>query len=617
MCGFAGEVHGGAPVDSERLARAVASIVHRGPDAQQCVVEDDAGFGFARLAIVDLDPRAGQPMRSACGRYLIVFNGEVYNFRALRHELQLQGHNFRTHGDTEVVLAGYSQWGDALWNKLEGMYAIALYEFETRALRLVRDRFGKKPLFYARQGKRTVFGSEPKALGALGIDLRFDAAALPWLYTLGYMPHPRSVNEGVLQVPPNHGLLMRPGAEPVLFFAGPDVVESTLRVPTVEILQGVRDRVTRAVEKRLVADVPVGAFLSGGIDSSIICGIAAKQLGSGLKTFSIGFSGDARYDETQHAERMAAHIGATHTTFTMQPVSWDLVDSLVHSHDGPFGDSSALPTSMVAKLTREHVTVALSGDGGDEIFAGYTRFAVARYSEALPDGLRHVAGLLGNRLPVGASERDWSSKLARLSRSLQGSLSERLLAMYPYAGGELEEALVRPPNPRALREWSEDLEGPGSALHRVLRHNLLSYLPGDLLVKADRSSMRHSLEVRSPFLDSALADYAFAIPDNLKLRGLSTKWVLRKAFEDLLPKSILTRGKMGFGVPLSTWFRGHMREGLEDRVLGTPKLWDHLQRPTVERWMREHMSGRRDHAQRLWLTATLAVWLERSTKSGP
>ena len=611
MCGFAGEVHGGAPVDKARLMRSVHSIVHRGPDTQLCVMHGDAGFGFARLAIVDLDLRAGQPMRSSHGKFILVFNGEVYNFRALRTELQARGHTFRTTGDTEVVLAGYTEWGDRLWAKLEGMYAIALYDTESRALRLVRDRFGKKPLFYSQDGTRTVFASEPKALRALGVALRFDRASLPWLYTLGYMPHAASVNEGVLQVAPNQGLLFEPGAAPRVFYTGVDVVESTLRVPTAEILQGVRDRVTAAVEKRLVADVPVGAFLSGGIDSSIVCAIAAKRLGSGLRTFSIGFSGDARYDETAHAERMAKHIGATHTTFTMQPVSWDLVDSLVDSHDGPFGDSSALPTSVVSKLTREHVTVALSGDGGDEVFAGYTRFAVARYAESLPAGLREWAAIAGRRIPARASERDPLSRAGRLARSLGGTLSERLLAMYPYAGAELGSVLKEPVDSAAMVAWSTELEGQGSALHRVLRHNLLSYLPGDLLVKADRSSMRHSLEVRSPFLDSALADYAFAIPDNLKLRGLTTKWVLRKAFEDVMPKSILTRGKMGFGVPLSTWFRGHMRAGLEERVLGTPALWDYVRKPTIERWMSEHMAGEKDHAQKLWLTATLAIWLSR------
>ena len=612
MCGFVGEVHGGEVPDAARVERAVRALRHRGPDAQKWLVVDDAALGFARLAIVDLDPRADQPMRADDGQHVLLFNGEVYNFRSLRAELESLGRVFRTSGDTEVVLQGYLTWGDKLWARLEGMYAIALYNTESQELRLVRDRFGKKPLFYAQQGQRTVFASEPKAMRELGIGLHFDPASLPWLFTLGYVPHPHSANIGVQQVEPNTGLLMRPGQLPRRFYSGPDVVEAQLQVPTREILNGVRERVIAAVEKRLVADVPIGAFLSGGIDSSIVCAVAAKRLGRELKTFSIGFSGDARYDETEHAARMAAHIGSSHTSFTLQPASWDEVDSLVDTHDGPFGDSSALPTSVVSRLTRDHVTVALSGDGGDEVFAGYTRFAVARYSEKIPLSLRNLATQAGRYIPHTASERDVVSKLVRLANGMSGSLSQRLLAMYPFAGAQLDALLKAPVPHAAMQAWSQELEGHGSTLHRVLRHNLTSYLPGDLLVKADRSSMRYSLEVRSPFLDAALADYAFAIPDNLKLRGMTTKWILRKAFEDVLPKSILQRGKMGFGVPLSTWFRTHMRAGLEERVLGTPALWDHLQKSVVEAWMREHMASTRDHAQRLWLTATLAVWLQKT-----
>jgi asparagine synthase (glutamine-hydrolysing) len=380
----------------------------------------------------------------------------------------------------------------------------------------------------------------------------------------------------------------------------------------------VRRLVEAAVERRLEADVPLGVFLSGGIDSTIVAGVMAQKLGSGVKTFSIGF-GDAQYDETRYARIAARAFDSQHTEFVVEPSAIDLVDRLVELHDGPFGDASAIPTSIVSMLTRQHVTVALTGDGGDELFCGYARFLAAEVAERLPLLLRHLGGALARHTPSGMREKALRARARRFFSAAALPLGERLVGWSSLFALELPE-LLHGDVAAALGEpfaWSRELAtglAEETTLATILRYNFESYLPYDLLVKADRSSMAHSLELRSPFLDTALIEYVAALPDGMKRRGWQKKWILRQAFSHLLPPEIMRRSKMGFSVPLGAWFRGDLRSYLRDQLAPGARLFDYVRQPYVARLLAEHESGRADHGQRLWLLLTLQVWLTQLTR---
>jgi asparagine synthase (glutamine-hydrolysing) len=377
--------------------------------------------------------------------------------------------------------------------------------------------------------------------------------------------------------------------------------------------QRVRELVTAAVSRRLESDVPLGAFLSGGIDSTIVVGLMARLLGKGVRTFSIGFSGDARYDETGYARLASGAFNTDHTEFTLQPSSFDLVETLVRHHDGPFGDSSAIPTYVVSQLTRQHVTVALTGDGGDELFCGYVRFLAAEGAEKLPLTLRRAAASVAQKLPSAAIERTLLGRARRFLVASALPLDDRMASWNAY---------FFDPSQVMRRDLGVDCEAPlgwqrsifaeghgATTLARVLEHNFRTYLPYDLLVKADRTSMANALELRSPFLDTALVEYAGSLPPHYLRRGLQTKRILKDAFRDLLPEAILKRGKMGFGVPLGTWFRGSLRDYLHDHLGPGARVDDYLSREVVSRLLDEHARGAADHGHRLWALLTLEVWL--------
>ena len=616
MCGIFGAI-GAVAVDAEA---ALASQDHRGPDSRGIWRGDGAVFGHNRLAIIDLSPGGAQPMASAGGDVVVVFNGEIYNHHALRAELVAAGSSFRSRSDTEVIVEGYRTWGDGVVERLDGMFAIAIWDVRRRRLLCARDRAGKKPFFYTHDRDGFRFASEPKAILASGIVPELALDALPGLFAYGYTAAPRSMYRGILQLAPASTLLLEAGREPVIRrywkapFAQPSIEDS----PEVAA-RTVRRLLEAAVEKRLESDVPLGAFLSGGVDSTIVVGIMARLLGRKVKTFSIGFSGDPRYDETHYARLAARAFDTDHTEFTLQPTSFDLVERLVELHDGPFGDSSAIPTSVVAGLTRQHVTVALTGDGGDELFCGYVRFLAAEAAERIPAPLRMLGGVVGERLPGGSSERSLLGKARRFLRIAALPLPDRLARLISLFTFELDQ-LFRP-ELRAKVDTTEPLEwmrgivaasAGASTLSRTLDHNFETYLPYDLLVKADRSSMAHSLEARSPFLDTALIEYAARLPNRYRHRRTETKWMLKHAFADLIPREIMTRGKMGFGVPLGTWFRGDLRGYLEDHFRASARMYEYLEPTYVRALLDEHMSGRADHGHRLWLLLTFEIWLRQS-----
>ncbi len=617
MCGIFGAVFV-APGESIDVDRAVRSMAHRGPDAQGTHRLQDACFGHTRLRIVDLSDAAAQPMRSTDEKIVLVFNGEIYNHHELRAELRALGHTFRSRSDTEVILEGYRAWQTDIVEKLDGMFALGLWDAERRRLLLARDRAGKKPLFYsAPSGRAFRFASEIKALTASGVPAVADHQALPQLLSFGYTPAPETMFKGVRQLPPASTLILQEGKPPEIrrFWKAP-FAEAPIDCSVAEAKSEVRRLLEAAVKRRLEADVPLGAFLSGGIDSTIIVGIMARQMSRPVKTFSIGFSGDARYDETHYARIAARAFGTDHTEFTLEPSSFDLVERLVELHDGPFGDSSAIPTSVVAALTKKHVTVALTGDGGDELFCGYIRFLAAEAAERVPLVLRRVGGRVAALLPPASSERQLRAKARRFLLAAALPLSERVAQWSSLFAFDLEQLVRKDVQSTLPMEaplaWSRAIfaasEG-ASTLSRVLDHNFETYLPYDLLVKADRSSMAHGLEARSPFLDTALVEYVARLPDQMKRRGVTTKWILKSAFADLLPKELVSRRKMGFGVPLGAWFRGELREYLRDHLSPSAKMYDLIDRSFVEAMLKQHLDGVCDHGHRLWLLLTLEVWL--------
>jgi asparagine synthase (glutamine-hydrolysing) len=610
MCGIFGAVGLLPPGALDGAAQALA---HRGPDAEGRFVEGEVALVHRRLKIIDLSQAAAQPMQSEDGAVQVIFNGEIYNHRALRRELEAAGHVFRSRSDTEAIVHGYEAWGDGVVERLDGMFAFAVWDRARRRLLLARDRAGKKPLYYS-HGAVFRFASTVEALHASGLPSGVALEALPFYLAWGYVPAPATLHTAVYQLAPASRLILEEGQVRTEVYWQPEFgVE-----PTADSFQAasgkVRQLVAAAVERRLESDVPLGAFLSGGIDSTIVVGLMAERLPR-VRTFSIGFAGDARYDETAYARLAAQRFGTEHVEFTLEPSSFELVETLVRHHDGPFGDSSAIPTYVVSRLTRQHVTVALTGDGGDELFCGYERFLAAEASEHVPLPVRQIAARAVALLPSCGLERTLVGRARRLLSASALPLADRMARWNAYffepralLRREVADAL----DLEAPLAWQRDMfaRARGRAtLARVLEHNYRTYLPYDLLVKADRTSMAHGLELRAPFLDTALVEYAASLPPGYLRRGLTTKRILKHAFLDLLPPAIRARGKMGFGVPLGTWFRGGLRAYLFDRLGPGARLDAYLDRAQVSRLLDEHARGQADHGQRLWALLTLEVWL--------
>jgi asparagine synthase (glutamine-hydrolysing) len=620
MCGISGVVGGNPSVDRRVLDDQLALLKHRGPDAQGAFVRDGAGIAQNRLAIIDLatgDP----PITNEDGSIGVVLNGEIYNYRVLRRALLDRGHEFRSQGDTEVIAHLAEELSPVeLCRRLDGMFALAVWDAGRGRLVLGRDRLGKKPLYFWTSGGVLVFASEIKAvLAHPAVPRRLYERAIPAYLTFGYVPTPFTFYEGVQSLPPGHVLSMSPGAEPVIErYWSPPLRRAGERedVSLSSAADRVRAGLTAAVERRLVADVPLGAFLSGGIDSSAVVAAMSTLVDRPVRTFTIGFDDEEGHDERAWARLVANRYGSEHTEFVVRPEAVDLVERLVWHHDQPFGDSSAIPTFLLSELTRQHVTVALSGDGGDELFAGYERFAAARMLTGylrLPRLTRAAVRSILARIPADRARGRLGSAQRFVTRAELG-LPGAYLAWLSYVPEEARRSLLSDPDPWAIadyeRLWAES-DG-AETLDRLLDLNLRTYLLDDLLVKMDRMSMAHGLEVRSPFLDVELLDCAAGLPPSLKQRGPRLKRVLRVALRDLLPEETLKRGKRGFGVPLNRWFRTDLKQYMES-MLGAPsaRLRSHLSPAAVDALLAEHQSGRRDHGHALWALLTLEVFLRR------
>jgi len=609
------------------------TLAHRGPDGEGVHVDGPVALGHRRLSIIDLSDAASEPMTNEDGSLWLSFNGEIYNFRELRRTLEGR-HRFKSQGDAEVILHLYEESGDAAVALLDGMFAFALWDAKRRRLLLARDRAGKKPLFYHDGPRLFAFASEAKALLAHPeVPHERDPEALALFLTFGYVPTPGTFYRGIRSLPPGHQLVAtQAGVEaPKRFWrarfvsgwsgpgaAGGDGGAGDRRMSDREAENRFRDLLQRAVERRLVADVPLGAFLSGGLDSSTVVALMARAAGGRVKTFTIGFAGQPEYDERAHARAVAEHFATEHTEFVVEPKALDLVDRLVWHHDGPFGDSSAVPTFLVSELTRGQVTVALNGDGGDEVFAGYLRLYGGALSERVPRLAFQALKLLLGVLPEPAERKHPLRFAKRFADAGSLPLLERYLRWNAYFTEELPR-LLKPELAEALdRERLLDsfrtsyAAGSGSPLARLLQLNFETYLLDDLLVKMDRMSMAHGLEARSPFLDTAVVEFGAGLPDRLRMRFGKGKILLRHAMRGILPESILNRGKMGFGAPLGAWFRSDLGGFVRERLLeDASPIYAYLRREAVEAVVTRHGTARADLSAQIWALLTLESWLRQ------
>jgi asparagine synthase (glutamine-hydrolysing) len=626
MCGLCGEVRfDGGPVEAPAVVSMRDQMPHRGPDASGLYISPTAtaGLGFRRLKIVDLSDVANQPMPNEDGTVHVVFNGEIYNFQRLREELLARGHTFRSRSDTEVIVHLYEEYGAECIDRLDGMFAIAIWDDRQRRLILARDRAGKKPLFYLRDRDRIVFASEIKAFfGRPDLRVEIDREAIPYYFLYGYVPGPGTFYRGVRHVEPGTVVTIEGDgrlSERVYWRLQFPEEQAVAARPVSHdaAVARLRQLMTGAVERRLVADVPLGAFLSGGVDSTVVVGLMSQLLDRPVKTFSIGFKDSPGYDETPFARMAAERFKTDHTEFIVEPGAFDLIEKLVWHHDGPFGDSSAVPTYIVSALTRQHVTVVLTGDGSDEVFAGYSRFIAARIAGELPAPVRAVIRGVSRALPAGRTARDWTARVHRFAKSAGLPLDERLTHLTSQFYDDVDDMLapdfrkiVGPTDRlRHLAGFQDEMRGI-STLSRLLLTNFNTYLRGDLLVKTDRCAMANSLEARSPFLDTAVIEYAAGLPDAMKLRRGRTKVILRDAFQDLIPPEIQQRGKMGFGVPFGLWFRGALRERVSDLLLASDARYpEYVSAEYVHRLVAQHLSGAADLGLPLWTLLCFEIWL--------
>ena len=632
MCGICGIVGIGraAAFDEAAVARMRRTLAHRGPDEQGVRVAEfraengvgRVGLGHARLSIIDL-ATGQQPLANEDETIWLVLNGEIYNFQELRQGLEARGHVFRTQSDTEVIVHLYEERGVECLEDLRGMFAFALWDGPKRTLFCARDRLGQKPLCFRAEGERFIFGSEIKAILQAGdVPRKVSLRALNHYLTYQYVPHPQTMFAGIEKLPPAHYLLWQDGRTTVREYWRPRF-EVGKRLRTEEYAERLRELLAESVRLRLISDVPLGAFLSGGMDSSIIVGLMARASSAPVKTFAIGFE-EKRYDELEYARMVARHFGTEHQEFVVRPNAVDIIPKLVWHYDEPFADSSAIPTWYVSEMTRRHVTVALTGDGGDEGFAGYPRYRavkLAQWFDRLPGFMRRaLAGRWWERLPVSVEQKTWRRRAQRLFLALNMPPRERYVRWCAIFDDARKRELLLPDVSAAVAEdesWkifdaeymkAEKADFTGQTTFT----DFMRYMPDDLCCKVDIASMAHGLECRAPFLDHKLIEFVGTIPTDLKLRGFSGKYLLKRAFADILPAPILKRKKMGFGVPIAEWFRGELKDYLRDVLLDPDTLQrGYFQPDAVRALVTEHIERRYDHGYRLWSLLMFELWHRR------
>ena len=632
MCGITGifDTRSRHAVDTAVLRRMNDSQKHRGPDEGSLHVEPGLGLGHRRLSIIDI-ATGQQPLFNEDGSVVVVFNGEIYNYRTLIPLLQSHGHVFKTKSDTEVIVHAWEQWGESCVERFRGMFAFALWDRRRQTLFMARDRLGVKPMYYAvLDDGMLLFGSELKSLMAYrssGAVLRrdIDPLALEEYFALGYVAEPRTIFKQARKLPPGHTLAIRQGepvGEPRQYWD----VRFTLdnRITEEEACTELERRLRESVELRMVSEVPLGAFLSGGVDSSAVVQAMARLSAEPVNTCSIAFD-DPAFNESAFAQLVADRYATRHHVNVVGSDDFDLLDTLAHLYDEPYADSSAIPTYRVCQLARKHVTVALSGDGGDETFGGYRRYQMhlmeERMRAALPSSVRRpVFGLLGRLYP----KADWAPRVLRAKTTFQGMARTSVEAYFhgmSFIRQPLRSELYSASMKSQLGDYSAsevferharraDTDDPLALIQYIDTH---TYLVGDINTKVDRASMAHSLEVREPLMDHELVEWVASLPSNLKLRGSNGKAFFKKAMEPHLPADVLYRPKMGFSVPLTRWFRGPLRERLRDALFNGPVAeggW--LDPVAVRRLVEQHESGRADHSTPLWTLLMFDAFLRNT-----
>jgi asparagine synthase (glutamine-hydrolysing) len=618
MCGFAGIASTRSAPDRDLVCAMRDTLIHRGPDDAGIYVDRHVGLGFRRLSIIDL-AHGTQPMSDERGGVWVVFNGEIYNYVELRRELEMRGYVFKTQSDTETIVHGYREYGTEVFSRLNGMFAIAVWDRDRKRLILARDRAGEKPLHYCLLPEGLVFGSELKALlRHPGVSRAIDWRAFDEFFTFGYIPAPKTIYANIRKVLPGHYMVYENNALSEHPYWALD--------PTKRYSGGYEDAKSEclalledAVRIRMRSDVPLGGFLSGGIDSSAVVGLMARNSNRPVKSFTVTF-GESDFNESRFARLVAERWHTEHTEVVVTPEHFlDNVEAVLMDFDEPFGDSSALPTYMVSKITRRHVTVSLSGDGGDEIFGGYWDYASALQMQAK---LRWFPAFTRPFAWLGARCTDSRSKLGRWMRILQESDEERFLTGLTLFNPQSKpvkselftsEAYSRviEPCPDLARHRDLFRRYPVDPVKRLQYMDFMDYLPDDILVKVDRTSMLVSLEARTPYLDHRLIEFAFSLPTEWHVTASGTKLLLKDILRDLVPAPILTRKKMGFAVPVRYWFqKGHLRP-FYDRLFSSD-MQHYFNTATIRRYLSEHESQKEDHSGKLWHLLSFALWLQRN-----
>jgi asparagine synthase (glutamine-hydrolysing) len=634
MCGIVGiACSNPRSFDEAVLHQMCDAIVHRGPDDDGYYVSrggetgsgsrvegtSSVGLGMRRLAIVDLST-GKQPIHNEDKSVWVVQNGEIYNYSELRADLEAKGHHFYTKSDTEVIVHAYEEYGDDVPKHLHGMFAFAVWDKKRQRLLLARDRVGKKPLLYSVIGGELVFGSEFQAmLRHPGVSREVNEAAISHYLSFLCVPAPLTAFAGVRKLEPGNILIWQNGEVETRRYWSLDF-RNKIDMTEHEAGERVVDLLRDAVRARLMSDVPLGAFLSGGIDSSAVVALMTELSTERVKTFSIGFE-EQEFNEISHARRVAERFGTDHHEFIVRPNAIEVLPTLVRHYGEPYADSSAIPTYYLAKMTRKHVTVALNGDGGDECFAGYERYAAMR----IANGYHHLPRLLREQIvepsvaliPEAGSSRSRLAKARRFVQVMGRPVGERYLRWTSAISEEMKtelctaDFLARTAEAKALSFVQPWFEGNGEIdiVDRALMADTSNYLPNDLLVKVDIASMAVSLEARSPFLDHRVMEFAASLPARYKLRGLTTKYLLKNALKGILPSENLKRSKMGFGVPIGNWFRGELKGFLTEAILSERAIRrGYFRRDAVNRLVTEHTEGRRDYSHQLWTLLMLELW---------
>jgi len=624
MCGIVGIVNSNSRiVNREILEKMNACIVHRGPDDDGFYLKENVGLAMRRLSIIDL-AHGKQPIHNSDKTKWIIFNGEIYNFQELRKNLENQGEKFYTNSDTEIILHLYDRYGADCVQYLRGMFAFAIWDETDKSLFIARDRVGKKPLLYSHQASGDlIFGSEFRALLAHpDISREVDMEAIHHYLSYLCVPAPQTAFKQIRKLEPAHWLRWKNGVIETKRYWLPDfskkikISEAEAEAETLRILR-------ESTKLRMISEVPLGAFLSGGVDSSTVVALMAEESASPVKTFSIGFE-EQDFSELKYARQVAEHIGAEHHEFVIKPDVMEILPTLVEHYGEPYADPSAIATYYVARETRKYVTVALNGDGGDESFAGYERYFAMRLAEKyhyLPKFVReNIIEKAFNFLPTSEIKRSRARDLKRFLKAASLPKAERYFRWVSPINHDLKENLYTEDFERQiadfdstkfLKQWFDKSNGIG-IVDATMMTDQMTYLPNDLLVKVDIASMANSLEARSPFLDHKVIEFAASLPESIKLRGAETKYLLKKAASRIVPREVLYRPKMGFGVPLTHWFRGELKDFLREILLSEKSLNRGFVKPeTVEQLVREHINAERDHVWQLWTLLMLELWFRQ------